>query len=134
VPPAAKTGSIGPNGITGQMPRNYHPGRTGGSFEYAHVLSHMSGDGWGRDKRVVISVLITTTQFPRRLTKEKAGAGRSDSRPSGSVPPLPRRAKRTSATAVTPAPVGSSLSSVLFCIVLYPVAQWQASDELVGEL
>jgi hypothetical protein len=34
-----------------------HPGRTGGSFEYAHVLSQMSGIGWGRDKRVVISIL-----------------------------------------------------------------------------
>jgi hypothetical protein len=35
-----------------------HPGRTGGSFEYAHVLSHMSEMGGARgDKRVVITIL-----------------------------------------------------------------------------
>jgi hypothetical protein len=34
-----------------------HPGRTGGSFEYAHVLSHMSEMGGAGHKRVVITIL-----------------------------------------------------------------------------
>jgi hypothetical protein len=34
-----------------------HPGRTGGSFEYAHVVSHTSEMGGGRYKLVVITIL-----------------------------------------------------------------------------